>query len=114
MNIKKPGIAATREEMVLRMKRMNAEYLHIDGAACQHLSALKINVLFFHFVLPVQLSLNFYRFSHFSSLCSTLILPSDARHNAIYSTRSASDSHRGNGSALRLIEELRTFRVRHF
>jgi hypothetical protein len=45
---------------------LHAECLHIDGCACQLLSVLKINVLFFHSLLLVRLSLNFYRFSHFS------------------------------------------------
>lgn len=63
---------------------LNAEYLHIDGSACLRLSVLKINVLFFHSVLLVRLSLNFYLFSHFSFLCLSLIPFSDVRHNAIY------------------------------
>jgi len=47
---------------------LNAECVHIDGSVCQRLSVLKINVLFFffHSVLLVRLSLNFYHFSHFS------------------------------------------------
>ena len=63
---------------------LNAEYLHIDGSVCQRLSVLKINVLFFHSVLLVRLSLSFYHFSHFSFLCLSLIPFSDVRHNAIY------------------------------
>jgi hypothetical protein len=77
------------------------------------LSVLKINVWFFHSMLLVRLSLNFYRFSHFSSLC--LIPPSDVRHSAICTTRNVSDSHRGNrkrpAATLRLIDELLTFSI---